>query len=92
MSNQIYPREMKGLDDSIEYQIKFHWCKNEFKFLVNKIEEELRGGTPFQKMLIMARSHWYLHLAVVLRTYNIPIRLNIYLYQKEKTAKKLSHY
>ena len=81
---------MKGLDDSIEYQIKFHWCKNEFKFLVNKIEEELRGGTPFQKMLIMARSHWYLHLAAtVLRTYNIPIRLKYIPLSERKNGKKI---
>lgn len=90
LSNKIYPREMIGLNSPNNHIIEFYLCKNEFNFLVGKIEQELRDGTPFRNMLIMARSHWYLHLAAtVLRNYNIPIRLKYIPLSERKTGKKI---
>lgn len=90
LANQVIPRQMIGNDKiNITTKLNFYWCKQEFLFLVNKIEEELRNGTPLTKILIMARSHWYLNLAAtVLVSNNIPIQMKQIPIQQQLTGKK----
>lgn len=92
LANQLVPREMEAGSRSVfgKDVVSFDWHKSEFTFLVSKIEEELRAGTPLRKMMVMARSHWYLNLAAtVLRKNNIGVRVKHQPIHQRSSGKKL---
>ena len=91
LANKVIPRDMEGKETpTANPELNFYWCNQEFSFLVDKIEKELRWGTPLTNMLIMARSHWYLNLAAtVLLSNGIPIQMKTLPIQQRPSGKKV---